>query len=290
MITYVPYHKIDRIKYDYCIRHSREYRIYAFSWYLDCVVDRWDLLIAGDYESVMPLPRKSKYGMPYVYTPAWVQQLGLFSINETSEKTRNEFLKCMSKKFFWIDYHLHSGHKETLGSVQVKRNYLLPLQGGIEKIQHHYNKNRKRISRKSFDDFALDKKGDIEVFIENYKNQYKPYAISEDSIDRLKCLCVKNKTNVHIWNVFQDKKFLAGLVWLKDVHRITYLAPLADERAKQLHIPTYLINELINDFQGQNLMLDFEGSMVAGVENFYQSFGAHAESYYYFKKRFFNHV
>ncbi len=86
--------------------------------------------------------------------------------------------------------------------------------------------------------------------------------------------------------MFQDSEFLAGLVWLEDAHRITYLAPIANERAKQLHVSTYLINELINDFQGQKMILDFEGSMLTGVENFYQSFGAYAESYYYFKKRF----
>mgnify|MGYP006897125485 CR=1 FL=1 len=50
------------------------------------------------------------------------------------------------------------------------------------------------------------------------------------------------------------------------------------------------VGELINDFQGQQMILDFEGSMLTGVENFYQSFGAYAESYYYFKKRFIDHV
>jgi hypothetical protein len=244
----------------------------------------------GDYDTVMPLPRKTKYGITYVYTPPWVQQLGLFSLHKTNEKTQHEFLKRISKKFVWIDYHLNSSHVSASGSVSIKKNYLLSLEGGIEKIQDNYNKNRKRISKREFDNLDLDKNGDIEVFIENYKNQEKPYAISEDAIDRLKCLYLKGMKQVHVWNVFHEKEFLAGLVWLQDAQRITYLAPLADERAKQLHVPTYLINELIRDFQGQQMMLDFEGSMVAGVENFYQSFGARAESYYYFKKRFLHHV
>ena len=290
MITFVPYHKIDRTKYDYCISHSKAYRIYALSWYLDCVADRWDVLIEGDYDSVMPLPRKTKYGIHYVYTPSWVQQLGLFSLHKTSEKTQYEFLKSISKKFLWIDYHLNSAYEGVTGSLMIKKNYLLSLEGNLENIQTNYNKNRKRISKRTFDNLVLDKNGDIELFIENYKGQVKPYAISEDAIDLLKCLCVKGREHVHVWNVFQDSEFLAGLVWLEDAHRITYLAPLADERAKQLHIPTYLINELINDFKGQQMILDFEGSMLTGVENFYQSFGAYAESYYYFKKRFIDHV
>lgn len=290
MIKFVPYHKINRTKYDYCICHSEACRIYALSWYLDCVADRWDVLIEGDYDSVMPLPRKTKYGIDYVYTPSWVQQLGLFSLGKTSEKTQHEFLKSISKKFLWVDYHLNSSYKGPSEVMRIKKNYLLSLEGGLEKIQANYNKNRKRISKRSFDNLVIDKKGDIELFIENYKNQDKPYAISEDAIDLLRCLYVKGKENVHVWNVFFENEFLAGLVWLEDVHRITYLAPIADERAKQLHMPTYLINELIKDFQGHQKVLDFEGSMVSGVENFYQSFGAQAESYYYFKKRFIEHV
>lgn len=290
MITYVPYHDIDKAKYDHCIRHSFASRIYAFSWYLDCVADRWDVLMEGDYEAVMPLPRKTKYGITYVYTPSWVQQLGLFSLHRTNEKMQHEFLKSISKKFVWIDYHLNSGYNGPSGSMTIKKNYLLSLEGGLEKIQDSYNKNRKRISKRKFVNLELDKNGDIEDFITNYKNQDKPYTISEEAIDRLNCLYLNGKKQVHVWNVFHDKEFLAGLVWLEDAQRITYLAPIANEKAKQLHVSTYLINELIKDFQGQQMMLDFEGSMVAGVENFYQSFGAHAESYYYFKKRFLHHV
>jgi len=81
--------------------------------------------------------------------------------------------------------------------------------------------------------------------------------------------------------------FMAGLIWLKDKNRITYLVPLADDQAKKLHIPTFIINELISDYQQQDLVLDFEGSMVKGVEKFYKSFGAIPEYYSYYKKRIF---
>jgi len=290
MINYVPYQDIDKIKYDTCIGHSQESRIYAFSWYLDCVTDQWDCIVEDDYKTVMPLPRKTKYGISYVYTPSWVQQLGIFSSADISEQTQSEFLKLLSKKFLWIDYHLNSVQNEAMSSFNIKKNYLLPLQNGMAKIQEGYNKNRKRISKKSFQDFALDKNGSIEVFLEKFKNLDKSYVISEESIDLLKSLYLHNQDQVFVWNVFYFKEYLGGLVWLKDNHRITYLAPIVSETGKQLHVSTFLINELINDFEGQNLMLDFEGSMLPGVEKFYLSFGAEPEFYYYYKKRFIHHA
>lgn len=290
MINYVPYQKIDKIKYDDCISRSKESRIYAFSWYLDCVTDHWDIIVEGDYESVMPLPRKKKFGIAYVYTPPWIQQLGIYSLKEVTEQTQEEFLKILSRKFQWIDYHFSSVQNETRRSFTIKKNYLLYLQDGILTIQEKYNKNRKRISRKPFMDFTLDKNGSIDFFIEKFKNLDKPYQIKEESIDLLKSLYFKNQDQVFVWNVFYEKEYVGGLVWLKDDHRITYLAPLVTQIGKQRHVPTFLINELIKDFEGQNLILDFEGSMLPGVEKFYRSFGAQPEFYYYFKKRFIHHA
>ena len=290
MIKYIPYRQIDKKRYDRCIQKSVNSRVYAFSWYLDCVTEAWDLLVEGDYEVVMPLPRKAKYGIPYISTPSWVQQLGVFSQQHLSERKIREFLKAIPGKFLWIDYQLNADNQISLKSGSSKKNYLLSLQGSYKEIQNGYNKNRKRISNKASEGLYLDKKGAIDVFIENYKKQYKPYAISELAISQLRCLCTSNSKHVHVWNIFDNGIFRAGLVWLSDARRITYLVPVSDEKAKQLHVSTFIINELIRDFQGQNMVLDFEGSMISGVGKFYQSFGAQTESYIYFKKRILGHV
>ena len=47
---------------------------------------------------------------------------------------------------------------------------------------------------------------------------------------------------------------------------------------------------VVHDFQERDMLLDFEGSMVKGVEKFYQSFGAVPEYYSYYKKRFLSNV
>lgn len=238
----------------------------------------------------MPLPRKTKYGITYVYTPLWVQQLGLFSLDKISIKKQHAFVKKALKKFLWIDYQLNSDYQGDFTFFKVKRNYLLSLSPDFEQIINGFNENRKRVLKKTEKDLVLDKYGSLDIFIQNYRNQYQEYGISKDAVNSLICLFRTGKENVHIWNVFLHNTFMAGLIWLEGSSRITYLVPVASEKAKQLHIPTYLIIELIRDFQGQNKVLDFEGSMLEGVERFYKSFGAYPEPYYYLKKRLINHV
>jgi len=287
MIRYISAKFIDRIKYDRCIANSRQCRVYAYSWYLDCTCENWDLLVEGDYECVMPLPIKFKYGIPYIHMPSWVQQLGLFSETNIDQSRINSFVKAIPLRIRWIDYQFNSGNKLNGLSSVLKKNYLLPLHDKFDEIEKHYNKNRKRITKNSFKDYIIDKQGSAEVFLSNYKSLNKSFQVPVESIEKLKCLCLAENDKVHVWNVFRDNIFIAGLIWLKDEKRITYLVPLADEKAKKLHVPTFIVNELIKDYQAQDLLLDFEGSMVKGVEKFYQSFGAKPEFYSYYKKRIF---
>lgn len=290
MINYISHNQVDRVKYDNCIENAKWSRVYAFSWYLDAVCESWDVLIAGDYEMVMPVPKRKKYGLYYVFTPAWVQQLGIFSEKDiTAEETKN-FKRFLASKFHWIDYHFNSGNLISDKMIAIKKNYVLPLVGNMNEILNNYNKNRKRASQGNFDRFLIDKEGGLDLFFKHYQNIEKSYSLEKGVLQNLYTLAQRNSKHVHIWNVFDGKDFTGGLIWIKDKQRITYLMPVATEKGKKANVPTYIVNALIHDHLNQGLVLDFEGSMIKGVANFYKSFGAVEENYYFFKKRFFNDV
>ena len=290
MINYISHNLIDRNKYDSCIENAKTPRIYALSWYLDSVCETWDVLITGDYEVVMPVPKRNKYGLLYVFTPAWVQQLGIFSSRDISVEETISFIRFLASKFHWIDYHFNSANRVSDKNIVIKKNYVLVLEGTMNELLRKYNKNRKRASSGNFDRFILDKEGDLDLFFQNYRTIEKPYRLEENVLKNLINLVRNNREHAHVWNAFYGDYFAGGLIWLKDKQRITYLMPVATERAKKANVPTFIINELINDHLNQGLVLDFEGSMISGVANFYRSFGAVEENYYYLKKRFLNHA
>jgi len=285
VIAYIAHKNLDIVKYDTCVEQSTNVRIYAYSWYLDCVADNWDALVLNDYEAVMPLPRRKKYGLNYIYQIPWVQQLGIFSKDNIDELLIQNFIDHIPKKYVLVDYNFNSKNNFSSKYVVKRINYVLNLDKSFEEISQNYNKNRKRIIRREFSDYIIDKNGSVEDFLDLYINQNINYKTHKDSYEKLQHLLNVKHSSVHIWNVYKNEELLAGLVWLNDKNRITYLLPVATDLAKKDNIPTFIINELIKEYQNTNYILDFEGSMIEGVANFYRSFGAVKEEYCWYRKR-----
>ena len=78
-IKYLKHNQIDKQKWDSAIENAENGLVYALSWYLDIVSPNWDALVVGDYEQVMPVTHKRKYGIKYLIQPPFCQQLGFFS-------------------------------------------------------------------------------------------------------------------------------------------------------------------------------------------------------------------
>ena len=79
MIKFYKHKDIDLFKWDECIGSSINRRVQAFSWYLNVVTNNsWDALVLGDYDAVLPLPYRFKYGLKYIYMPYFIQSLGCF--------------------------------------------------------------------------------------------------------------------------------------------------------------------------------------------------------------------
>lgn len=290
MIKYIPPDLVERDKYDLCISQAKNSRIYAFSWYLDCVAEKWGVLMSDSYSKVMPLPCRKKFGINYIYMPSWTQQLGVFSKEEITEDEVVKFLNSIPVKFVLVDYMLNASNPVNRVSFAKRNNYILPLGHGFDEIFKGYNKNRQRISKLSFKAFHIDKKGKAKDFLKLIEDEPINYPISKDALTTVNQMLKMDNPHIHIWTVYKSDTCVAGLIWLEDTRRITYLFPVVKEQSKKEHVNTLLVDELIRDHQNSNRVLDFEGSMILGVARFYQSFGAKEETYHMYKKRLFSHV
>lgn len=290
MIVHLQYHQVDKERYDQCISASNNSRVYAYSWYLDLVCNNWDALVMGDYEAVMPLPWKTKFGLPLVYTPNWAQQLGVFSKVGSSRKLLLDFLGAIPKRFLKIDYRMNADNQLDHKSMSVRENYLLVLDQSYEQMFKRFKGSRKKAVRLNFEDYLLNKNSSIDEFQQFVQSVEKPFELQKAALESLNALINSGREELRLWSVTKDGQILAALLWIKDSRRLTCLLPLSSELGKKLQLPTFLISELIKCFENSGLVIDFEGSMIKGVAQFYRSFGAEREHYYVYRKRLFGHV
>ncbi len=286
MIDLVAYEDIDKEHYDRCVYGSDDFRVYATSSYLDAMARNWDALIYKDYKAVLPVPRRRKFGLNYVYTPAFVQQLGVFSSEKISAELEDDFYKSLRSKFILVDYAFHSGSRPKV-AWQERVNYTLSLDKDYQDLFGSFNTNRKRIITKGFDTLTLEKSREPAYFLKHLDQTDLGFVPDAPLLEALNRVVDHDPDRVRTWNVIHEGQWIGGLLWLKDHRRITYLFPVANKKGKDLDAPTFILNNLIREHQGTDLLLDLEGSMIPGVARFYRSFGAQIETYYFMKSRLY---
>src|SRR5437868_10926149 len=107
MISYVENKNIDRSRWDHLISQSPNGLIYSYSWFLDVVCESWDALIEDDYRAMLPLPRRKKYGIEYIFQPFYTNQFGVISGEDVSPEKVNSFLQNIPKRFKYVDIMLN---------------------------------------------------------------------------------------------------------------------------------------------------------------------------------------
>ena len=290
MIRYLTGNEVDFKKYNNCISKALNSRIYAYSWYLDIVADKnWDILVLNDYEAVMPLPKRKKYFINYIFLPAWVQQLGVFSINEISEDLIKSFIHEIPKKFKLIDVFFNSENFFRHKNLALRVNYILSLNKPYEAIIKNYKKGRKSSIKQA-------QKNDLEV-AENYSHREiinlfkinKGVKLNKSNIDynilntlieaalllnMAECLAVLNN----------KKELIGGALFLKNNQRLTYLFSSINKEGREKQAMSFLIDYVNKKFSNSEYIFDFEGSMISEIALFFKSFGAEKETYYHYKK------
>ena len=148
MIHCIKRKDLDIDKYDACIAASVQFRIYAFSWYLDAVSENWEVLILNDYEAVMPLPWKQKYFLKYITQPFFCQQLGIFSFAPITLQIQENMIRRIPKKFIRTSINFNADNFLN-ANMKLRKNALLTIENVYENMHAKFNKNRKRALKKA---------------------------------------------------------------------------------------------------------------------------------------------
>lgn len=283
-LKYVRYAEIDKIKWDHCIDHAANGLVYAYSWYLDHMADQWDAIVMNDYSAVFPLPFRKKYGINYLYQPAFTAQLGVFG-NDISAELMKAFIQAIPLKFRLVELNLNAGNPvDNTDNILLRHNYVLDLSAPYQNIQQQYRDNVKRNSKKAVQyQLTFSEEVSISEVIQLSKLGMgtKTNLLGNDyaRFEKLVDLLVKKGT-ARIFGVRNEKKqLLASAVFFFSHHRAYYIIVGNHPNGKTLGASHFLIDNVIRKYSGQQLLLDFEGSDISSLAFFYSSFGAILETY-----------
>ena len=284
-IHYIEYKQIDKLKWDACIDNADNGSVYGYSFYLDTMAKHWDALVLNDYEAVMPLTFNKKYSVTYLYQPFFTASLGVFGNNITAALV-SDFLKAVPAKFaYWDIYLNHANRFELTGITLYERvNFVLSLNEPYEKLYDNFRDNIKRNIKKATQLNCVIKKDiAIDEVILLAKEQAKNFSpVTDKDYEHFK--------NVYLYFHQQKKaitysvcapngELVASGAFLFSHSRAYYILVGNHPNGKTIGASHLLINAFIQDYAGQNLLLDFEGSDIPSLAFFYSSFGAREEKY-----------
>lgn len=286
-VRYLKNTDIDRRLWDKTIRGSMPGLPYGYCRYLDIVSPGWNALVINNYESVMPLTWKRKYGIHYLYQPWFTQQLGIFGPDICNGETVGYFLKNIPKKYRLVDIKLNEYNLTDTGqyNFRTRSNYILSLDEGYDKIYKGFSRNCKRniIKARTSGLRVIPGRdpGQFATFVSKHlSTEVNSFDSKASDILFKLCTAALSEGTGEIYNVIDMKGIVtASGFFLKGDKRLIFQVCASSPDGKTSQAMAYLLDHVISVYAGSGLILDFSGSMMPGVAYFNESFGAKPVEY-----------
>lgn len=283
---------IDKKKWDECIKRSINGLIYAHSYYLDNMASAWDAIVMGDYEAVMPLPWKRKWGITYLYQPAFIQQGGIFSANSLNKEVIQSFIVLIKANFKFAEITLNYGNNvNTIPGIiiQQRSNFIFSLQKNYKDIHANYNssytKSLRRVRKynllyKCSDDY----KNIIGLYKKLYGQRLPHFKTADFTNFKKICDQLQHEKKIYTRIIYnKDNELLAAVILLSDNKRLYNIISCISDAGKKVRANYFLYDEIIQEFSATPFLLDLEGSDVPGIATFYKQFNPENQPYPFIK-------
>ena len=252
----------------------------------------WEALILNDYEAVMPLTTKRRFGYDYLFQPPLTQQLGIFSIRILDQDECELFFNSIPAYFSYIDIQLNTvnNHVNVGFTVTLRSNYVLDLTQEYIYLASNYHRNCRRNVQKAVHAGLYVKQVPgptvFSGFVKNNLEQqlsvstHNLYAILQEITGK----CIQHKCG-EILGVYDRTGDLQASGWFVYTEsRILFVVCASTRKGKGSQAMYLLVDHAIREKAGSGLLFDFTGSNIPGVAYFNTGFGAIKTTYPAIKK------
>lgn len=286
MIRLVRHPDIDKALWDREVRHAVNATWYANSYVLDRMSPNWDALMDDATGAFMPLTKRRKYGIEYLFQPFALQQLGVFAPVAMDATMTGAFLRAVPSNFRLVQIAGNEAmaRTEVAGwSFTAKTNYSLDLSGGMEKLRSGYAKNTAR---------NMAKTGAVstEAMLPNeFAGFYASTTMAKFTDQDLRGASalgpllteVVARNEAEILGTRDEQGHWCGAVVL--VHwqgRSILLKTGATDQGREQNAMFHLVDRALEQSSARSKVFDFAGSDHPGTARFYEGFGAKPSAYF----------
>ncbi len=291
-IQYLNNHQIDKHLWDECMYASPHRLIYGHSFYLDNMAAGWSALVGDHYDWVLPLVHRKKFGIKYLYQPPFTQQLGIFAKDGVAVPIETILADLQHRYSFWeVNWNYDSPIKMMPSPVQYQpaTNFFIHLGAGYQAISENYHKDLiKNLKRSRQFDLHYRSSDDFTKLVSIYREYYQQRMphVSATDYHNFSEVCAYAKENEMLLcrEVVNDAgELLAASIMLKDGKRIYNMMNTITAGGRKVEANHFLLDSIIKELAGQQLLFDFEGSDLPGVKSFYENFGGTNQPYFSLK-------
>jgi hypothetical protein len=288
-IHFLRHSEIDVGRWNRCVLESRTPLIYGRSFYLDAMAaGQWNALVMGDYEAVMPLTWRSKYGIRYLYQPAFVQQTGIFSSRPATPALIDAFLREVDRHYRFTEICLNFANAHA--SLEPRTNFILPLDTPYDQLASRYKKDLVRnLKLAQRTPLIYIKDFDLPAALRDFRNAYGAQlrAIKKEDyrcFGRL-CIFLQRQGQLLTRAVLDERgEPLCSAVFLMDTRRFYLLHSTTLPAGRDSEANHFLLDQFIREWAGSGMILDFEGSDHPGIAHFYANFGGTDQPYFFYRR------
>ena len=287
VIRFLEHEDIIPERWDQCIDESANPLVYGYSWYLDGLChQQWAGLVLGDYEAVFPLPWKKKFGLRYVYQPFFCQQLGVFSKNTALRI--DDFLNAIPRKFVKVHLQIHSA-LASKRSLTKRTNYLLDLSAKYHDIQGLYSADcHKNLNKIKSANVVYSVPENAGIVVDLYRQTWGAAVpeLREQHYNAFITACNQAQAldRLEMVQASDTGETLGAGLFLKSPKYLHYVCGAPTPSGKKLGIMHGIIDQVIQKYARQKMVLDFEGSEIPGVASFYRKFHPEKSEYLVYKR------
>lgn len=282
-IRYIEGPGLDKSRWDVIIRDDPNGSLFATSLFLDLMTDGWDAIIFGDYEALLPLPVRKRWGYGYVHTIPFCGPFAVYG-PAASHININAMLDAIPAHFIRCDVNLWAGGPcPSDWEVQPRTNYLLDLSEEYEIIRSQFHSSCRNLLNRGLSDGLKIEHGFPIVSQVSLAGTHGGLGeTAQRDLLRFQRLCEQWPKVGPLYTLAvksYEGQPITGAVFLRSHARLHYLLGWSSQEGRRKNASRFLLDEIIRMHAGRPITLDFEGSDIPGVAQFFASFGAVPKQY-----------